>query len=75
MKKKVAMLLGLLMAASAVMGCSTEELYAEVSTEVEAYNAAVAAYNDQVAIQRGCRFHKRREQGSNSGTRQCSDGY
>ena len=49
MKKKVAMLLGLLMAASAVMGCSTEELYAEVSTEVEAYNAAVAAYNDQVA--------------------------
>lgn len=49
MKKKVATLLGLLMAASAVMGCSTEELYAEVSTEVEAYNAAVAAYNDQVA--------------------------
>lgn len=49
MKKKVVMLLGLLMAASVVTGCSTEELYAEVSTEVEAYNAAVAAYNDQVA--------------------------
>ena len=49
MKKKVAMLLGLMLAASVVTGCSTEELYAEVAAEAEAYNTAVAAYNDQVA--------------------------
>lgn len=49
MKKKVVTLLGLMLAASVVVGCSTEELYDEVSAEVEAYNTAVEAYNDQVA--------------------------
>ncbi len=49
MRKKAAMLLGLVLAASVVTGCSTEELYAEVSAEVEAYNAALATYNEQVA--------------------------
>lgn len=48
MRKKVVTLFGLVLAASVVMGCSTEELYAEVSAEVEAYNTAVSAYNDQV---------------------------
>ncbi len=49
MRKKAVMLLGLALAASVAAGCSTEELYAEVSAEVEAYNAAVATYNEQVA--------------------------
>ncbi|MCI9495138.1 MAG: EbhA [Adlercreutzia mucosicola] len=49
MRKKAAMLLGLALAASVATGCSAEELYAEVSAEVEAYNAAVATYNEQVA--------------------------
>lgn len=49
MRKKAVMLLGLALAASVATGCSAEELYAEVSAEVEAYNAAVATYNEQVA--------------------------
>lgn len=49
MRKKAAMLFGLALVVSVVAGCGTEELYAEVSAEVEAYNTAVATYNEQVA--------------------------
>ena len=49
MRRKAAILLGLALAACVATGCSTEELYAEVSAQVEAYNAAVATYNEQVA--------------------------